>query len=660
MPRLRLFLNLAAFIFCATAALAQTDVHHPPVDPHNYHPESLSRPIDLTSAWLIHEGDDPHFADPSLDDSQWQVIQTGRSLSTYGIVHPNFLWYRTHLHLPPHLHSQAILLRGFIGSEQIFVNGVLTGPSREFPPGGLTTMNFDRQSSIPDNLLATGDLTIAVRAQVQRAGASAGTSPGFYSTSSLLLGDESVLADQSLLYFFRDLTSNLTTLALNGMVLLIAIALALTLRKEPEYFALCVLLAGLFFTNSQNIWRSSHDLYPNRWMFLSGDFVRCLTLLAGIEFARIVLRRPRTRWLIGYEALLVALAVLDELVYISTYPRPHSQIFLFTAWIISLLAVLPIDLGLPIYALIVWRRQRNFDALLLSIPLLVRTLFIYFQYGFAITSILLAKPSYLPDVPSSIFYVGWTEIGDFCFLIALLIFLILRTVRIARARAALAAELEAARTVQQLLLAGSSHPTPGFLIESVYLPASEVGGDFFLVSPSPDGSLVAILGDVSGKGLLAAMRVSMILGVLRRESSRNPAKILANLNEALLTQGDTGFTTACCIRLELAGNFTIANAGHISPYVTGRQISQELPGSPALPLGLVSGQAYDLLEGELTTGQRLILMSDGVPEARSTKGELYGFDRLPNLIQLPAHDIADVAQRFGQEDDITVLTLALA
>ena len=71
----------------------------------------------------------------------------------------------------------------------------------------------------------------------------------------------------------------------------------------------------------------------------------------------------------------------------------------------------------------------------------------------------------------------------------------------ARERAAFAAELQAASTVQQLLLQSASSPTPGFQVESVYLPASEVGGDFFFVSPAPDGSLTAIVGDVSGKGL---------------------------------------------------------------------------------------------------------------------------------------------------------------
>ncbi len=224
----------------------------------------------------------------------------------------------------------------------------------------------------------------------------------------------------------------------------------------------------------------------------------------------------------------------------------------------------------------------------------------------------------------------------------------------ARIRAAFAAELHAASTVQQLLLQGASRPTPGFQVESVYLPASEVGGDFFFVSPAPDGSVTAIVGDVSGKGLTAAMRVAMILGALRRETSHDPGEILFGLNNALIAQGQLGFTTACCIRISLSGEYTLANAGHIAPYLSGR----ELDTPSALPLGLIRDQIYELTQGHLRSGERLVLLSDGVPEARSHAGELYGFERLSGLTLMAAQDIAEAARLFGQEDDITVLTLA--
>ena len=226
----------------------------------------------------------------------------------------------------------------------------------------------------------------------------------------------------------------------------------------------------------------------------------------------------------------------------------------------------------------------------------------------------------------------------------------------ARERAAYAAELQAASSVQQLLLQSASNSTPGFEVDTVYLPASEVGGDFFFVQPAPGGALTAVVGDVSGKGLTAAMRVAMILGVLRRETSHNPAEILSSLNNALLAKGQLGFATACCIRISLSGEFAFANAGHIAPYLSGR----ELETIPALPLGLVADQSYELVRGALPRGERIVLLSDGVPEARSQSGDLFGFDRLPQLTVKPAREIAEAAQSFGQEDDITVLTLALA
>jgi hypothetical protein len=399
------------------------------------------------------------------------------------------------------------------------------------------------------------------------------------------------------------------------------------------------------------------------------DLVRLITLLAAIEFARILLRLRRSRWIVGYEATLVVLAAASSLESILHTGTPHSTAFLVTRQIGTIVLVAPVDLLLPLFALWIWRRSNNTDALLLAVPLLIRTFFIYSELSLLLLSVVAHHPVHIPNVPVPTFDIGWTEIGDFLFLAALLIFLIIRTVRLARSRAVLASEIEAARTVQQLLLARSAQPTPGFAVHSVYLPASEVGGDFFLVSPHPDPgnrSLVALVGDVSGKGLLAAMRVSMILGVLRRESSRNPAVILANLNDALVTQDreeqgpSLGFTTAVCIHLEEDGSFTAANAGHIAPYQADNTSSHELATPPALPLGLAPDQAYELLHGALAPGQRLVLLSDGIPEARAKNGQLYGFDRLPHLTQLSAQDIAEAAQRFGQEDDITVLTLGVA
>jgi serine phosphatase RsbU (regulator of sigma subunit) len=226
----------------------------------------------------------------------------------------------------------------------------------------------------------------------------------------------------------------------------------------------------------------------------------------------------------------------------------------------------------------------------------------------------------------------------------------------ARDRASFVAEMQAASTVQQLLLNRASRTMPGFDVQWAYLPASEVGGDLFFLQPAPDSSLIALIGDVSGKGLTAAMRVAMILGALNRETSCEPDQILSALNNALIAQGELGFTTACCIRIFSTGRYILANGGHIPPFVSGVEIETE----PSLPLGMVPDQTYAAQPGSLRPGERIVFFSDGVPEARSANGQLLGLDRLPQLSLLTAREIANVAQNFGQEDDITVLTIALA
>ena len=112
-----------------------------------------------------------------------------------------------------------------------------------------------------------------------------------------------------------------------------------------------------------------------------------------------------------------------------------------------------------------------------------------------------------------------------------------------------------------------------FDIDPVYEPALEVGGDFHWTRVEPDGSLIAVAGDVSGKGLKAAMLVSVAIGILRNEKSSSPATILGALNEGLVGHTGGGFITCCCARFCVDGNTTIANAGHLSPYCDGREVT---------------------------------------------------------------------------------------
>jgi len=218
-------------------------------------------------------------------------------------------------------------------------------------------------------------------------------------------------------------------------------------------------------------------------------------------------------------------------------------------------------------------------------------------------------------------------------------------------------ELEQARELQQHVLLPEHIQSTFFTVEMAYHPARTVGGDFFQVVPHGDGSLLVVIGDVSGKGIAAAMLVAVLVGAIRTraDETSDPAAILHTLNQRLLGRAGSHFATCLAAHLLPDGNVRIANAGHLSPYIDGREL--ELPG--ALPLGIAAEGDYELMRFSLSPGKRLTLMTDGVVEAQNATGELFGFARALSISADPAEQIADTAQRFGQEDDITVLQLTL-
>jgi len=192
-------------------------------------------------------------------------------------------------------------------------------------------------------------------------------------------------------------------------------------------------------------------------------------------------------------------------------------------------------------------------------------------------------------------------------------------------------------------------------VDSVYQPAQQVGGDFFQVLPAGEGGLLVVVGDVAGKGLPAAMLVSVLVGAIRGVAAytKDPAELLASLNDRLVGRTQGGFSTALVARIAADGGVTIANAGHLSPYLDGREV--ELQG--ALPLGVVKNAAYQVTHFHLPQGSRLTFYSDGVIEAQNEKGELFGFERGRAISTQPAAAIVEAARQFGQEDDITVVTI---
>ena len=218
-----------------------------------------------------------------------------------------------------------------------------------------------------------------------------------------------------------------------------------------------------------------------------------------------------------------------------------------------------------------------------------------------------------------------------------------------RQKQRLESEMQAAGTVQRLLVPSSAPEG----IDAAYHPAAEVGGDYWQAFTLPGGGQLVIIGDVSGKGLQAAMLVSLITGLLDSRRSDRPGYVLGELNRALCVRMKGGFVTAAVALIHADGSAVIANAGHPAPYLDGVEVELD----SGMPLGLTTSAEYPERALRLDPGQQLTFVSDGVVEATSARGELFGFDRTREISAKPAAAIAATARAWGQNDDITVVTV---
>lgn len=243
-------------------------------------------------------------------------------------------------------------------------------------------------------------------------------------------------------------------------------------------------------------------------------------------------------------------------------------------------------------------------------------------------------------------------------LVATLAILLLRRLRASiRTQRQMALDVRQAQEVQQVILPEGKTKLPGFTIESEYHPAREVGGDFFQILPhKTDGSLLIVAGDVTGKGLKAGMLVALLVGAIRSTAELNPDPefVLRALNRRLLGRGDAQ-ATCLVLRITSEGQAKLANAGHMPPYLNG----EALPMEGALPLGMVEGAEFSVMRFQVNEGDRLLLLSDGVVEATNADGKLFGFERVHELVSKAsaAAEVAAAAQAFGQEDDISVISV---
>jgi serine phosphatase RsbU (regulator of sigma subunit) len=250
---------------------------------------------------------------------------------------------------------------------------------------------------------------------------------------------------------------------------------------------------------------------------------------------------------------------------------------------------------------------------------------------------------------------GLYDVSVWMIVLAVLGIVVLRFARSRHEEDQMKSEREAARAVQQVLIPDAIPEISGFKIESVYKPASEVGGDFFQILPTADGGVLIVIGDVSGKGMPAAMTVSLLAGTVRTLAhyTQSPGEILTAMNQLMRGRSNGGFTTCLVLLAGPNGALIAANAGHLAPYLDGKELTLE----NGLPLGLAAEAHYVESSFQLPPFAPLTLITDGIVEARDASGELFGFERTLAISSDNAEAIAQAAMDFGQDDDITVLSV---
>src|SRR5829696_6704922 len=196
-------------------------------------------------------------------------------------------------------------------------------------------------------------------------------------------------------------------------------------------------------------------------------------------------------------------------------------------------------------------------------------------------------------------------------------------------------ELEVARLIQQNFLPKELPDLPGWQVAAYYRPAREVGGDFYDVISLPDGRFAFVVGDVTDKGVPAALVMSATRSVLRAYAQRliEPGIVLEQVNEHLVPDMPEKMFVTCLYGVldPRSGHLRFANAGHDLPYVKTAGGVVELR-ARGMPLGLMPNMPYEEKETTLQPGESVLLHSDGVVEAHDPQRQMFGFPRLKETV----------------------------
>ncbi len=233
-------------------------------------------------------------------------------------------------------------------------------------------------------------------------------------------------------------------------------------------------------------------------------------------------------------------------------------------------------------------------------------------------------------------------------------------------------EMNIARNVQHALLPESLPEVNGYQFFASYDSAQAVGGDYYDIIPTRDGRIWLAFGDVAGKGVPASLVMSRMSSVVRSVSEfvTDAGEAASRINDHMCARAVEGrFVTFVLVILDLTENkMSIVNAGHMAPMIrkpdgTLEEVGEE---SVGVPIGVIEGFPFDTVEREVAPGETILIYTDGVSEAMNPKNELYGMERLRNLVingpmsaselgVVVREDVRKFANGREQNDDITLM-----
>jgi hypothetical protein len=616
--------------------------------------------VALDGNWRFHLGDDKAWANPALDDSGWEPIRPDTQWGAQS--HPSytgFAWYRLRIEIDNSnsagTRKMALLIPPVEDAYEAYWNGEKLGTYGRLPSGAKWwQIGHGVVYPLPDT---SGVLALRVwKAPLS----SVDPAEGGGLTETPLLGDASVLAARTQSVAYANDERRLPNLLISAVTLVVGVLsflLYLRDRKQGLYLWLALYLVGGGLIGFRGLsafhFGLTFDINQLLTQLLSScqDISMWLILLSLFGMANERRWRRATGWLIA----IYLTAQFTDITTILFWEKGGvlawidgitTAVYCITPLYIFVIIGSGLMRGkrLTLWPLIVAAGANGLYTCILGL-VVQGTRFTHWTLGTRLQSLGFHPGGYFFDLGFLLSTV----------LFLALIFTIAREQFLERERQArIELEVKSAREVQQILVPEETPAIPGLSIASVYRPAEEVGGDFFQVIATDEGGALIALGDVSGKGLKAAMTVSLIVGTLRTlaEYTQSPAAILRGLNRRLLGRTDGGFVTCLIARIDPNGDTTMANAGHLAPF----REREELPVKGSLPLGLAADAAYDELVFALHEGETLTFHTDGILEARNPAGELYGFERLAALVGSgrTIEQMVEEARNFGQQDDITI------